>query len=177
MKDPIIEKIFEATQAAQEAEAQKDHDLAEANKNDYTGGMVQNAFYDGAKMPQITMPAYWVLTSSVAVIDPAIITGLKINTNRVRVGDICQINIVGEEGSVCFKEAVISNVTESEIVFDVRDVETRKTRELTITTEMFLDPTRHIAVNGRMAGAPSLQLPYGGNPFYISQVRRAPRPV
>ena len=54
MQDPIISKIFEATQAAQEAEAQKDCDLTETQ--DVTGlGVITSK--TPAQPTPITMPA------------------------------------------------------------------------------------------------------------------------
>lgn len=178
MQDPIIEKIFEATQAAQEAEAQKDCDLTETQ--DVTGlGVITSR--TPAQPTPITMPTFWFLTSGGGRFDPAIPTGLKINTDRVRIGDVCRINITCDAGQMTFNNAVICYVDENAIKFNITDIMTMDKSTLEITTAQLVDPTRHIMISGAMPGqqpAPFLNPTYwGGNPFCVPPVPGAPRPI
>ena len=107
--------------------------------------------------------------------DAIIPTGIKFNTSRINVGDICDINIWSPESQVSFRQAIVTAVDENNIVFKAFNCVTMRDEDITISAEMLMNPGRRrisiaghhpgaILANGGMPYPCSPQYQYGGSP-------------
>ena len=100
--------------------------------------------------------------------DAIIPTAIKFNTSRIKVGDICEINIWSPESQVGFRQATVVTVDENTIVFKAFNCVTMCDEDITISTEMLMNPgKRRISIAGQSAQIPgSCGMPYPFAPQY-----------
>lgn len=100
--------------------------------------------------------------------DAIIPTAIKFNTSRIKVGDICDINIWSPESQVGFRQATVVTVDENTIVFKAFNCVTMRDEDITISTEMLMNPgKRKISIAGQSAQIPGIRsMPYPCSPQY-----------